>query len=77
MLDTVLEIAMSAVLACACLVIISDLLRDVVINVKKTIDEVKGKKQYGWHTISTGLSCLYWLACSYLLEKYEWIQRLV
>ena len=44
MLDTVLEIAMSAVLACACMVIISDLLRDVVINVKKTIDEVKGKK---------------------------------
>ena len=77
MLDTVLEIAMSAVLACACLVIISDLLRDVVINVKKTIDEVKGKKQYGWHTISIRLGCLYWWVSFDFIEEYKWIQRLV
>lgn len=43
MLDTILDVAMSAVLACACGVIITDLLRDIVINIKKTIDEVKGK----------------------------------
>ena len=44
MLDTVLEIAMSAVLVCACLEIVSGLLRDVAVNVKRTIDEMKGKK---------------------------------
>jgi hypothetical protein len=43
MLDMVLDVAMSAVLIAACGVIVVDLLRDVVITVKKTLDEVKKK----------------------------------
>ena len=73
MLDTVLEIAMSAVLACACMVIISDLLRDVVINVKKTIDEVKGKKQYESYIISDQYCGFHWLVGFNFMEKYKWI----
>ena len=44
MLDTVMEVAMSAVLIAACGVIVVDLLKDIVITVKKTLDEVKGTK---------------------------------
>ena len=43
MINTVLDVAMSAVLVCACGVIVLDLIKDMVIVIKKTIDEVKGK----------------------------------
>lgn len=44
MLNTVMEVAMSAVLVAACGVIVVDLLKDIVITIKKTLDEVKGTK---------------------------------
>lgn len=44
MVETVLDIATSVVLVCACGVIVTDLLRDVVVNIKKTIVEIKGVK---------------------------------
>ena len=43
MINTVLDVAMSAVLVCACGVIVLDLIKDMVVVIKKTIDEVKGK----------------------------------
>lgn len=43
MINTVLDVAMSAVLVCACGVIVLDLIKDMVIVIKKTVDEVKGK----------------------------------
>jgi hypothetical protein len=43
MLDMVMEIATSAVLISACGVIVVDLLRDIVVAIKHTVDEVKRK----------------------------------
>lgn len=50
MLDTVREVVMSAILAAAgailvadCGIVVADLLRGIIIIIKETFDEIKGK----------------------------------
>ena len=44
MVETVLEMATCVVLVCACAVIVTDLFRDIAVNIKKIFIEVKGVK---------------------------------